>query len=83
MCYSEEFWKAWWSNRTSPVNFNVVDTDQYDIIDGKAVERKEYKRKQLEDERKRLQALTEVYNKALVENLQRIQSIGEELEELE
>lgn len=82
MWNSEEFWREWWSNRTPSVNFNVINTDQYNIIEGKPVERTEYKRKRLETEKENLESIVKAYEKMLIEKSKRMEEIDKELKDL-
>lgn len=82
MCYSEEFWRMWWSNRTPSVSFNVVDTEKYDIIKGEAILREDYKKKMLEAEKENIESYMQVYEKSLIQKSKRLEEIEEELKDL-
>jgi len=85
--HTEDFWRSWWSNTTYPVSFsrryNIVDTEKYDIINGEAVERKDYKKKLLESELESINSLVKTYKMALIDKAKRKEEIEQELKKLE
>ena len=62
--------------------YNVVDTSKYDIVNGEAVERKDYKKKRLEAERDSLKMLVGIYEKNIVSKSERLEDVENELKEL-
>lgn len=82
--YSEKFWREMWEKPFASFSkeYNVVDTNRYDIINGEPVERKDYKKKILEAELENLNAYVGVYEKALLEKAKRKEEIEQELKEL-
>ena len=82
--YEREFWMDFWSKPSISFSnqYNIVDTEKYDIINGEAVERKDYKKKLLEAELESLNSYVEVYEKALLEKAKRKEEIEAELKKI-
>lgn len=59
---------------------NYVDTNRYDIINGEAIERSDYKKKRLEQEKLRLTKLLEVSENAVMKYTEQLEKINKELE---
>lgn len=83
--YSEEFWRDWWNtpNVSFRTRYNIIDTEKYDIINGEAVERKDYKKKLLNAELEGLNSFVNVYEKALIDKAKRKEEIEKELKKME
>jgi hypothetical protein len=79
--YERDFWENWWSTSVR-FNYNIVDTDKYDIINGKAVERKDYKKKRLTGELESINTYIKHCENAIIEQEKRKKEIVEEMKEI-
>jgi predicted RNase H-like nuclease (RuvC/YqgF family) len=87
MYYTQKYWDDWWDRATSVSffnnHYNVVNTAQYDIINGEAVERKDYKIKRLKEEKESLERYVKHCEKAIIEYSKRVEEIDKQIKDLE
>lgn len=82
--YDKNFWEWWWSKPSVSYfnsTYNLINTAQFDIINGEAVERKDYKIKKLKEEKEGLQGYIKHCEKAIIDYSKRIEEIDKELED--
>lgn len=83
MQHGRAFWEDFWNMPSVSFQRQLVDTDQYNIINGELVERKDYKKKLLNAELEGLNSLVSVYENTLLEKAKRKEEIEKELKALE
>lgn len=59
-----------------------VDTDKFDVIGGKVVERQDYKEKQLTERREKLEKNIKVFEDAIISSTKELEELKSELKAL-
>jgi predicted RNase H-like nuclease (RuvC/YqgF family) len=84
MYEKDYYWDRFWSTPSFSFfnnHYNIVNTSQYDIINGEKVERKEYRINRLKQEKESLSEYIKHCEKAIVDYSKRIEEIDKELKD--
>jgi len=73
-----EYFRTW-----SNVSLPFVDTNKYDIVQGKAIERVDYKINRLKEEKESIESVIKHYENSIIKYSQRLEEVTKELTELE